>query len=228
MTVGRRKMHASNSKPASTAALCALLLAASTATTSALSLWGSGSTAESDDEPSSYSADNNFHQAPSDPLPGQDVNSFGQPTYGVDVSFPIHHEQISDNYAWLPHNVDPSLPTPPEHAGKPIQYLGKKRDWYEDFLEGCDDYYGGGGEYSACRITEQDRVAMSLRQPQAMQNYTELGFKKIRAPKAVWEQISKFWEENKGKENWKNENWPSGNTYTNHVSHCFEGIHFWP
>lgn len=43
-----------------------------------------------------------------------------------------------------------------------------------------------------------------------MQNYTELGFKKIRAPEEVWQRIKKFWEENKGRENWKDENWPKG------------------
>jgi hypothetical protein len=32
--------------------------------------------------------------------------------YGVDVSFPIHHLEVSDNYAWLPHNLDSSLPVP--------------------------------------------------------------------------------------------------------------------
>ena len=40
----------------------------------------------------------------------------------------------------------------------------------------------------------------------------------IKAPKAVWEQVKKFWDNNKDKKNWKNENWPKGNTYTNHVS----------
>ena len=78
----------------------------------------------------------NALQQPSEPLPGQDVNALGQPTYGVDVSFPIHHAEISDNYAWLPHNVDPANnPTPPQYAGKPIQYLGAKRDWYESFIK---------------------------------------------------------------------------------------------
>lgn len=59
---------------------------------------------------------------------------------------------------------------------------------------------------------------MSIRQPASMQNYTELGFKKIRAPKEVWEKVKKFWEDNKARENWKDENWPKGNTYTNHWS----------
>ena len=43
-----------------------------------------------------------------------------------------------------------------------------------------------------------------------MRNYTKLGFAKIRAPEAVFSLIAKFWEENKGRENWKDENWPKG------------------
>lgn len=51
-----------------------------------------------------------------------------------------------------------------------------------------------------------------------MQNYTELGFKKIRAPEEVWQRVKKFWDENKDRKNWQSENWPKGNTYTNHWS----------
>lgn len=57
---------------------------------------------------------------------------------------------------------------------------------------------------------------MSIRQPQSMQNYTELGFKKIKAPEEVWKRIKKFWDENKDRKNWNPESWPRGNTYTNH------------
>lgn len=216
--MGRRKIQASTA----TATLCIALLA--TSTVSALSLWGSDTTAESDanNDPASAPANPHLHQQPSDPLPGQDVNSFGQPTYGVDVSFPIHHEKLSDNYAWLPHNVDPeNNPTPSKYEGKNVQYLGNKQAEYDEFMKGCDDHYGNGRGYSACKITEQDRVEMSLRQPSGMQNYTELGFKKIRAPKEVWDRVKKFWDENKDKKNWQNENWPKGNTYTNHVSCLF-------
>ncbi|KAL9182371.1 hypothetical protein ACHAXT_013023 [Thalassiosira profunda] len=210
MVVQRRK-----NKPAGKAALCAALLATSA---SALNLWGGEKVAESDADPASAPANPHLHQQPSDPLPGQDVNGFGQPTYGVDVSFPIHHREISDNYAWLPHNVDPeNNPTPPEYEGKPVQYLGRKQEEYDAFMDGCDAHYGGKrGRYSACRATEEDRVEMSLRQPKSMQNYTELGFKKIKAPKEVWERVKKFWDDNKDRENWKSENWPKGNTYTNH------------
>ncbi|KAL7534776.1 hypothetical protein ACHAXR_006067, partial [Thalassiosira sp. AJA248-18] len=220
MTMGRRKLHT-----ASTTLCCIALLATTTTTTppfaSALN-FGFGSskevTTETDSsDPNSAPSNPHLHQQPSDPQTGQDVNSFGQPTYGVDVSFPIHHSPISDNYAWLPHNVDPiNNPTPPEHVGKPIQYLGERRDWYDSFLQGCDTHYDNGKGRSGCQITERDRVEMSLRQPAAMQNYTELGFKKIRAPEEVWKRVKKFWEENKDRKNWQSENWPRGNTYTNH------------
>ena len=46
-----------------------------------------------------------------------------------------------------------------------------------------------------------------------MQNYTEVGFKKLRAPPELWRLISDFWEKNK--ENAKPEQWGVGNTYTN-------------
>ena len=141
------------------------------------------------------------------------VASDDEPNYGVDVSFPIHRWQVSTNYPWLPHNVDPANnPTPPEYEGMPLQPLGNKQKFYDDFLQGCRDYYK---KYKhACDSTERDRVAMSLRQPHSMQNYTDIGFKKIKTPEKVWKLIKDFWDKNKDKK--LNENWNKGNTYTNH------------
>jgi hypothetical protein len=45
------------------------------------------------------------------------------------------------------------------------------------------------------------------------QNYTDVGFKKIRAPEKVFKLIKEFWDKNKDKG--KPENWGIGNTYTN-------------
>jgi len=87
--------------------------------------------------------------------------------YGVDVSFPIHHRQISDNYAWLPHNVDPSIPTPERYKDMVVQPLPGREELYQDFVKTCEDAFGRKG--SRCRLTEQDRIDMSLRQPQSMQ-----------------------------------------------------------
>jgi len=48
----------------------------------------------------------------------------------------------------------------------------------------------------------------------AMQNYTDIGFKKIRAPAKLFEMLTEFWMTNKD-DDYK-EAWPPGNTYTNH------------
>lgn len=159
----------------------------------------------------------------SDTPPGtRPLNALGQETYGVDVSFPIHHGKISTNFAWLPHNADPeNNPTPKEYRGMPVQFLGDRQADYDTFIQGCKDHYEGdqkNGRRSpgVCATTERDRVEMSLRQPGAMQNYTDLGFKKMKAPPEVWEKIQKFWADNKDRKNWQPENWPRGNTYTNH------------
>jgi len=64
--------------------------------------------------------------------------------YGVDCSFPIHR-----NTEWTCGDL-----------------LGDKKAFYEDFMQGCRDYYGKKG--GACDRTEADRLEMSLYQPQSM------------------------------------------------------------
>jgi len=133
--------------------------------------------------------------------------------YGVDVSSPVHRYKISNNYPWLPHNVDPkNNPTPPEYEGMPIQWLGNKQEEYDKMIAGCSKLYPKPKRI--CLQSELDRVDMGLRQPSSMQNYTDLGFKKIKTPPAVWKLIKNFWENNKEKK--MPENWPKGNTYVNH------------
>ena len=95
--------------------------------------------------------------------------------YGVDISFPMHYATISNNYAWLKHNTDPNTPTPEEYKDMPIQPLGDRAKFYQDFLSSCEKHFGKKG--ARCVQNEKDRIAMSLRQPQSMQNYTSVGFK---------------------------------------------------
>jgi len=128
----------------------------------------------------------------------------------VDVSTPMHHKRITDNYDYLPHNRDPSLPTPDRYKDMVIQPLGDRQAFYDDMIGKCVAYYGKHGH--RCLEYESDRVEMTLRQPQSMENYTDLGFKKIRAPDNVWKLIKTFWDRNK--DNHDKENWPSGNTYS--------------
>jgi prolyl 4-hydroxylase len=79
-------------------------------------------------------------------------------------------------------------------------------------MQGCRDKYGAKGH--RCDQTEQDRIDMSLRQPQSMVNYTETGFKKIKAPKELRDLLTAHWERNK--DNGVSENWGVGNIYVNH------------
>jgi len=143
---------------------------------------------------------------------GHEVEA-GSGAYGYDVSFPIMNAIVSDNYPWLPHNVDPeNNPVPDRYKNMPLQILGDKQKPYDELLQGCKSHYVL--RRSACTSTENDRIEMNKRQPPSMQNYTELGFKKIKAPPDIFEVIKEFWEKNK--DNQSPENWNAGNTYTNH------------
>jgi hypothetical protein len=96
--------------------------------------------------------------------------------YGVDISFPMHHASLSTNYPWLEHNVNPNVPTPKKYKDMPIQPLGDRAQFYKEYLDSCRESFGSKGS-RRCTSNELDRIAMTLRQPQSMQNYTELGFK---------------------------------------------------
>ena len=89
--------------------------------------------------------------------------------YGADVSWPMQHVEVSTNYPWLEHNVDPSIPVPAKYQDMVPQPLGDRQTFYKDYLQGCLDANGRKG--SRCTQTELDRVEMTLRQPQSMQNY---------------------------------------------------------
>lgn len=171
-----------------------------------------GNEGEEDDEGSFYEPQVQAAEDKVDQVPENFYEEAATPEYGVDVSFPMHHMKVSDNYQWLPHNKDPEhWRTPAKFAGTPVQPLGDRQKFYDDFIQGCVKHYGKKG--NRCISTEKDRVDMSLRQPQSMQNYTEIGYKKIRAPKELFKLISEFWETNK--DSAKIENWGIGNTYTN-------------
>jgi hypothetical protein len=130
----------------------------------------------------------------------KDLSSSAVPSYGADISFPHQHRQVSTNYAWLPHNVDPKhYPTPSKYDNMPIQPLGDRQRFYENFLVSCEKFYHEKKGQGLCASTEENRLYMSLRQPSSMQNYTDLGFKKIRTPERVWKILQEFWENNKSK-----------------------------
>lgn len=104
--------------------------------------------------------------------------------YGVDISFPIHH-----------------------YIDKSKSPIGHKR--YADMMRGCYTKFSP----RECDATERARMEMNKDQPSSQHNYTDIGFKKMKAPAAAWEPLINFFEANKDKE--KLENWPRGNTYVN-------------
>lgn len=94
------------------------------------------------------------------------------PSYGPDLSFPSSGvNAISTNYAWLPHNIDPeNNPTPAEFENIPVQVLGDRKKVYDDFMQGCRDYWDreledGGKE---CDRDERDRIYHIKDQPKSM------------------------------------------------------------
>lgn len=78
----------------------------------------------------------------------QVLNAFGEPSYGVDVSFPVHYGNLLDKN-------DPNQP------------LGDRQALYDEYMKGCHDFYGKRA--TSCDVTEEDRWDMSLRQPTSMQ-----------------------------------------------------------
>lgn len=104
--------------------------------------------------------------------------------YGVDVTYPTHH------------------------------YLDKKTNpyffqQYKELMAGCYKFY----DKESCDATERARLQMSLDQPRSQHNYTDIGFKKIRAPKSVMDPLLEFYNRNKGKD--VPEGWSHGYTYVN-------------
>jgi hypothetical protein len=131
----------------------------------------------------------------------------------------MHHIPVTTNYPWLPHNVDPEkYPTPDRYKSMVQQPLGNVKARYDQYMQACADFYnskkGGTVGTDQCRENEDDRISMTLRQPQSMRNYTDLGYRKIRAPEHVFQLLKDFWEKNK--ENRTPEKWSIGNIYTNH------------
>ena len=122
------------------------------------------------------------------------------------------------SYASLTHfygthiiSLDPeNNPTPKKYKDMPIQPLGDRTKFYQNYVNSCVKKFGTKGQ--RCVSNEQGRMAMSLRQPQSMTNYTDVGFKKIRAPEKFYNLIKDFWDNNK--DAGALEQWGTGNTYS--------------
>ena len=138
-------------------------------------------------------------------------------TYGMDISFPMHSPSVSSSI------------------------LGNNRqELYEQFIQGCRDHWKDKGYM--CDSVEQDRLHQNLWQPRYMvvrfiytlflytgqhmnmvkndfsgyKNFTETGYKKIRAPESLFKLLREFWEKNRHRET--KESWFTGNIFTNYWS----------
>lgn len=103
------------------------------------------------------------------------------------------------------YGVDHSFPI---HYYQTKNNVHKKR--YEASMAGCYKQ----ASRSLCDGNERARMEMNRQQPAQQHNYTEIGFKKLRVPDAVFKPLLEFY--NKYKDNEKVESWPAGNTYVNH------------
>jgi hypothetical protein len=103
------------------------------------------------------------------------------------------------------YGVDVSFPI--HHSLDKRTFQGKR---YDEFMQGCYARYGR----PSCDGSERSRQRLNLRQPKTQQNYTETGFAKVRAPAGAFAPLQKFFRDHK--EAMAPEQWPRGNTYTNH------------
>jgi hypothetical protein len=86
-------------------------------------------------------------------------------------------------------------------------------------MNGCRGRYRNAG-HMLCDASEEERMDMNRRQPSSMNNYTELGFRKVRAPPELMARLVGFWNGRDAHDVGRipDEAWPPGNTYTNHWS----------
>eukprot|EP00522_Entomoneis_paludosa_P006882 CAMPEP_0172440930 /NCGR_PEP_ID=MMETSP1065-20121228/1538_1 /TAXON_ID=265537 /ORGANISM="Amphiprora paludosa, Strain CCMP125" /LENGTH=444 /DNA_ID=CAMNT_0013190047 /DNA_START=54 /DNA_END=1388 /DNA_ORIENTATION=+ len=75
--------------------------------------------------------------------------------------------------------------------------LGNKQHTYDNFMRNCIKTAPKGKADAFCGQPELERMERNHLQPSAVRNYTETGFKKIKAPEAVFSLIKEFWDQNR-------------------------------
>eukprot|EP01035_Chromulina_nebulosa_P020376 gene20376-26445_t len=136
----------------------------------------------------------------------------------TEAAFPFWSSSVAENQELADpsdYGVDVSYPI--HHYLDRNSFFGKR---YYDIMKGCWDKFSR----SECEANERARIEMNFDQPRTQHNYTDIGFKKIKAPKELFEPLLKFWEENKDKQ--VDEHWPRGNTYVNSWSSPSSMVNF--
>lgn len=103
------------------------------------------------------------------------------------------------------YGVDTSFPI--HHGIDKNSVFGQR---YAAYMQGCYDKYSR----RECDSNDRARMDMNYDQPRSQHNYTDMGFKKIKAPDSVMKPILKFYQQYKGQD--VLEKWPRGNIYVNH------------
>ena len=74
-----------------------------------------------------------------------------------------------------------------------------QKAFYEAFMDECTSLM------SDCQVDNEKRIFMNVHQPPSVKNYTQRGFQKIRAPEALMDLLTEFWDLNKDKAEIENE-----------------------
>lgn len=81
---------------------------------------------------------------------------------------------------------------------------------FDHFIQGCYRRYS----QRSCDANEQARKGLNLAQPKTQVNYTATGFAHLKLPSELFGQVAEFWAKHQDQQ--VAEEWPAGNTYTNH------------
>jgi prolyl 4-hydroxylase len=91
------------------------------------------------------------------------------------------------------------------------------RDGWEYFRRSCHSDVNSGDlfliHYGTRAVSFACSLLLIIISASNVQNYTHMGFKKIKAPPEIFKMIKEFWDKNKDKRSL--EQWGVGNTYTN-------------
>ena len=116
-------------------------------------------------------------------------NASSNTNSGVDVSFPI--QDISSFF---------------------IHGNNKEQERYKEYIQGCITKY----DKTKCITNENIRLQHNMNQPKLYQNYTMLGYEKLKVPNDLYKSLSDYFRTHYDTNNVKEETWPDGNTYVNH------------
>jgi len=139
--------------------------------------------------------------------------------YGVDVSFPTQYHPSKTSKFTMDRKTDRSVSLK--------QIRTEQLQIYSKYITGCKDFYEeyydsslflllpqNNDHHSSCDASERHRLNRNLNQPPLMQNYTKLGFQKLKVPARVQKQLLEHHDSSSTTT--KEEMWSHGDTHVNY------------